>query len=143
MSFAFGHVPRLIWGCGDGRYGDRDAKKKAKAYMRKVDFVFVNESYVREYEKHYACKIIVPGTPEVWLWRCGFKAVAVPSSVAIKILGDFKLGHFDGFMLRDYNLVSEEDRRHFRVGGITDEHLILDLDGVLYTNGLRTDHYYD
>ncbi len=147
MSYNFEHIPRLIWGCGDGRYGDKNAKDKALAIIEKVSKVFVPDSIIRDYENHYNCKILNPnGNEETlpYIWQYGFIAHAIPSEVAIKMLKAFNPGFFDGFMLRDLDLCdTEEKRRGMHTQNITDEHLLLDFDGLIYSIGYRTDHCYD
>ncbi len=146
MSYSFEHIPRLLWWCGDGRYGDKDAQKKALNLIKKEKSVFVSDSIIWDYEKHYDCKILNPNHNEEtlpYIWQYGSIAHSIPSKIAITMLKEFKPDFFDGFMLRDLNLCDEDNKKGMHTQNITNEHLLLDFDGLIYSIGYRTDHCYD
>ncbi len=146
MSYSFESIPRVVWGSGDVRYGDKDAKNKAIALMKKEKTVFVSDYNIRDYESHFKSQILKTGSEArrlPMLYRFGYVAHAISADIAIKMLKDFKLDYFDGFMLRDYNLCSDEIKESLHMEDVTDEHLVLDFDGSLYRSGYKTDHCYD
>lgn len=146
MSYSFEHIPRLIWGCGDGRYGDKNAKQKALSHIKKDTSIFIPDSIIWDYEKHYNHQILNPNRNQEtlpYLWQFGSVAHAIPSEIAITILKDFKPGFFDGFMLRDLSLCNEDNSKGMHTQNITNEHLLLDFNGLVYSIGYRTDHCYD
>ena len=138
MSMSYEGIPRIIWGCGDGRYGDKDAKKKASEIIAKEKFVFVDEARIREYNKKYGTNVIKGG--EDTIYSFGYPGKAVPSEVALKMLEDYNLGHFDEFMLRD---IHKRRPENYRISDKNGTHLILDFNGSIYSKGNRTDHCYD
>ncbi len=145
MSYNFGHIPRIVWGCGDSRYGDKDAKNKVLRIIKDAEKIFVPDSIIRDYEDFYKCKVISDNAKEPlpYLWQYGFAAHAIPSKIAIKILEDFSLDFFDGFMLRDLNLCAENNKKGMHTQNIVNERFVLDFDGLVYRDGYRTDHCYD
>ena len=146
MSYSFERIPSVIWGSGNERYGDKDAKDKAIALMKETNAVFVSDYHIRDYESHFKRQILKTGSETKRLpvlYRCGSIAHAIPADIAIKMLKDFKPDFFDGFMLRDYNLCNNEMKIGFRIEDATNEHLVLDFNGLIYSISQRTDHCYD
>jgi hypothetical protein len=147
MSYSFEHIPYIVWLCGDGRYGDKNAKDKALDLILKEQTVFVDNGIIRDYENHYDCQILNPDCnedPLPSIWQYGSIAHAISSEIAAKIINDFKPDFFKGFMLRDINLCDIEEKcRGTHLDNITNEHLLLDFNCLVYKIGCCTDHCYD
>ena len=140
----FDHIRRILWGSGDGKYGDAHAKEKAVELMEQEKKVFVPEGICREYEERYGRKLLKEPSPyphETTLYQYGFIAVAIPSADAVQILRDYKPDPFESFMLRDCNAMHDVDT--LRMRNVTSEHLLLDFSGSVYAKGAGTDHCFD
>ena len=129
MSMSFERIPRLVWGCGDKRYGDKNAKEKATELVRKEEYVFIDQGFLRRAG-------VSPVTKDD-IYTFGYQGRAVKAETALKILEDFKLEFFSEFMLRDlYKLPADHN---YRINNLeTKARLVLDFCG-----GFGTDHCYD
>ena len=146
MSYNYEYVPFVIWGSGHEGYGDKDAKRKVVRRIKKVPTVFVDSSRIREYEARYNVELFDPYVNKEtlpYVYKFGAIAYAIPSEHAVKILKDFKTGHFEGFMLRDINLCTEKALVGVHIENVTDEHWLLDFNASIYGTGQATDHCYD
>ena len=139
MSYNFEHIPCLIWGCGDDRYGDFDAKNKAIKIMSAESHIFIDDYIIR------TCTSIdlnQDTSDTDMLYKFGYSAHSVPSDIAIQILKDFNMGFFDGFMIRDISKLDSESYAKHRIQNTKfGTRIVLDLNG--YGPGQRTDHCYD
>ena len=140
MSSYFEEIPRVIWGSGLKGYGDENPKEKAIAMMEKEERVFVGQAALWGYEKRYGVKAADKNCAT--LYASGFLAVAVPSQVAVQMLKDYRFGMFNDFALRDIHKIGADKRSKIRLERGTDEHLLLDFEGGIYSDN-RSDHCYD
>lgn len=141
MGLSFENIPCIVWGCGDGRYGDENAKEKAIKLMKKERYVFVDLSVLRDHaEQTFARLERLRANQKSTLFNVGCTAYAVPSKTAVQLLENFPLTFFNSFMLRDVDRYCSERPLYLNIHNHK-VHLVLDFDG--YGKGERSDHFYD
>lgn len=109
MGLSFENIPRIVWGCGDGRYGDENAKEKAVKLMKKERYIFVDLSVLRDHaEQTFARLERLRANQKSTLFNVGCTACAVPSKTAVQLLENFPLTFFNSFILRDIDRYCSE-----------------------------------